>query len=217
MLNLIKKNRYFFIPYLIFFVIASIALLMYSKRDIHLFINSFNSEACDYFFKYATHIGDGIVIGVCIFVLLFIKYRYGIALLFSTLSITIVVQSFKRYILPDMPRPSIFFDKKEVLHFVEGVDLNIAHSFPSGHTATAFTMFIFIAFISKNNFVKFGCFLLALTIGYSRVYLSQHFLNDIYFGSMFAVIITSLFYLWVKNWKNPKLDSSLLKPKSKNE
>lgn len=213
MLKLIKKNSYFYIAYLVFFVIASIILLMYSKKEIHLYTNGFHNEIFDYFFKYITYLGNGVAMAILVVVLLFVKYRYAIILLISTLSITAIVQLFKRHILPDIVRPILYFHNQESLHLVDGVHMNTAHSFPSGHTATAFTMFLFLAFISKNNYVKLLCFVAALLVGYSRVYLSQHFLSDIHVGSFIAVVITTLVYLWVNKWKNPKLDLAILRNK----
>ncbi len=213
MLQLLRKNRWFFIPYLIFLIAAGVILLIYSKIDIHIFLNSLHFPIGDILFKYGTNIGDGIAVAIVIFVLLFVRYRYAIAMTLSALSITIVVQSFKYFILPEIDRPYLHFLKeaKSVeLYFVPGVDLHIINSFPSGHTTSAFTIFLFAALISKNNLIKFLSFILALFVGYSRVYLSQHFLNDIYFGSLFAVFLTVLFYVWVSKWKNNKLDLSLL-------
>jgi membrane-associated phospholipid phosphatase len=213
MLHLFKKNLWFFVPYLAFLLIAGSVLLIFTKIDIHIFINSLHFPLGDYIFKYGTYIGDGIVVALLIFIMLFVRYRYAIALSLSALSITAVVQSFKYFILPEIDRPWLHFEKvaKTVdLYYVPGVDLHIINSFPSGHTTSAFTIFLFLALISKNNLVKLLCFIMALSIGYSRVYLSQHFLNDIYFGSLFAVFFVVLFYLWCSSWKNKKLDLSLL-------
>jgi len=210
MFKLIRKNRWFYIPYLLFFIVASLILLFYSKSDIHLYINSFHCNWGDFFFKHVTHLGDGIVIGTFIFILLFIKYRYAIVMLMSTLLVTFIVQSFKRYWLPDILRPKNFFFQMDEIYYVPGIEVHTSHSFPSGHTATGFMMFLFIGLICKNNYLKLFSFIMAFCVAYSRVYLSQHFLNDIYFSSIFAVFFTSLFYVWVNQWKNNKLDLSLI-------
>ena len=210
MFKLIRKNRWFFIPFLIFFIAASTILLLYTKSDIHLFLNSFHCNLGDFFFKHITHLGDGIVIVVFIFILLFIRYRHSIIMLISTLTVTIIVQGFKRFWLPDIDRPKIFFYQMDNVYYVPDIEIHTAHSFPSGHTATAFIMFLFIAFICKNNYLKLFSFIVAFFVAYSRVYLSQHFLNDIYFSSIFAIFFTSLFYIWITGWKNNKLDLSLI-------
>jgi membrane-associated phospholipid phosphatase len=213
MLQLLRKNRWFFVPYLIFLIVAGTILLLYSKIDIHIYLNSYHFPVGDILFKYGTNIGDGIVIGLLIFILLFVRYRYALMLGLGTLAVTIIVQSFKYLILPESDRPKLYFEKAAEsvdLYFVPGVDVHLFDSFPSGHTATGFSIFLFLALISKNNFLKLLCFVLALFIGYSRVYLSHHFLVDIYFGSLFAVFLIALFFVWVGKWKNNKLELSLL-------
>ncbi len=214
MLKIIKNNKYFYIPYLLFFIAGAAILFLFSKKEIHLFINGINCAFGDYFFKYLTHLGDGITVGILIAALLFVKYRYSIVMIFSVLSSTVVVQAFKRYILPDIVRPIVYLHNQANLHLVEGVDVHTAHSFPSGHTATAFTIFILLALISNKNWLKLLYFVVAFLIGYSRMYLSQHFLADIYVGSIIAVIFTSVFYYWVSKWQNPKLDLSILNRQS---
>jgi len=210
MLQFLKKNGWFYIPYLAFLLIAGTFLIIFKKNDVHYFLNGLHFSLGDEFFKRATHLGDGLTLGIFIFLLLFVKYRHAIIMIFSTISVTIVVQAFKRYILPDIDRPKIAFFNKEELYFVPGIHIHTSHSFPSGHSATAFSIFLFLALVTKNNYLKLLYFFLAFLVAYSRVYLSQHFLNDIYFGSLIAVILTSISYAWVVKWKNNKLDLSLL-------
>jgi membrane-associated phospholipid phosphatase len=60
-------------------------------------------------------------------------------------------------------------------------------------------------------------FLLALITAYSRVYLSQHFLIDTYFGALIGVAIVIVFhYLIIKSDKT-WLDQSIITIFSKNE
>jgi membrane-associated phospholipid phosphatase len=65
-----------------------------------------------------------------------------------------------------------------------------AGSFPSGHTASAFSMFLVLSHFSKNRWRSFSCFLAAFFVGYSRMYLAQHFFADVYGGAIIAVIMT---------------------------
>jgi membrane-associated phospholipid phosphatase len=65
-------------------------------------------------------------------------------------------------------------------------------------------------FAVKNNFLKTGFLLLALLIGYSRIYLSQHFLEDVYGGSIVGTV-TTFFIFWLamkKNWLPPNLKAA---------
>lgn len=108
-----------------------------------------------------------------------------------------------------MIRPIRYFAGKYDLKLVDGVTMLTAHTFPSGHSASAFGIFMLLALIIKNKYWQMLFFFLALTIAFSRVYLSQHFLSDIYFGSLISVIITLVIFVWGESWKNPKLNQSL--------
>jgi membrane-associated phospholipid phosphatase len=208
MKQLLKENRWFFTPYLIFLLLAVILLILNSKTELHILSNQANSPFFDYFFKYATFLGNGVMIAVLFIVLLFVKYRYAFAFLAGSLTTALVVNIIKKLILHDMYRPSKYFELFETyqLHFVEGVKLHTLQSFPSGHTATAFNLFLTLALLTKNNGLKLFLFMMAVVVAYSRVYLSQHFLIDITAGSVIGVLVIFLFRVWFdkfnKNWLN---------------
>ena len=112
-----------------------------------------------------------------------------------------------------MYRPSKFFELYETykLHLIDGVKMHSLQSFPSGHTATAFNIFIMLAFIVKSNTLKLLFFIMAVLVAYSRVYLSQHFLMDITAGSVVGVTIMVLVFIWFGNFNKNWLDCSVLK------
>ncbi len=211
MVELIKNNRFFLVPYMFIILVITFFLILYSKSQIHIYLNQFHHSLTDFFFKYATHIGDGIAVAIFIILLLFISYRYFLINAGTVLFATLVVQSFKRFILPDIDRPAAFLENIYELYFVPGVKILTSHSFPSGHSTSAFGIFFMAALISKSNILKFIFFLIAILIAYSRVYLSHHFLVDIYFGSLISVIISLLMFNWGMKWKNSKLDNSLIR------
>jgi membrane-associated phospholipid phosphatase len=70
-----------------------------------------------------------------------------------------------------------------------------------------------LALIAPRNWQKLGFFVLAALAGYSRVYLSQHFLIDITVGSVIGITIIMLLFLWAGNWEKPWLDKSLIRKK----
>jgi membrane-associated phospholipid phosphatase len=100
------------------------------------------------------------------------------------------VQILKRIVFADYPRPAGYFQDTVQLHLVEGVRLLYGHSFPSGHSASAFALFLTLSVLSRNRFIQVISFVLACAVAYSRVYLSQHFLSDILAGSLIGVIGT---------------------------
>jgi membrane-associated phospholipid phosphatase len=70
-----------------------------------------------------------------------------------------------------------------------------SNSFPSGHTLSAFALYGFLAFSSKNKTVSTVLLLaLAVLVAISRVYLLQHFLQDILMGSVLGVGLAIFWY-----------------------
>ncbi len=212
MRQLLKENRYFLVPYFFVLLICTFLLAIYKKPELHILSNQANSPFFDLFFKYATNLGDGAVIAILTIVLLFVKYRHAIVFLSGSLITAIVINLFKKVILGDVYRPSKYFELYEnyQLHFVEGVKLNVLQSFPSGHTGTAFNVFFMLALISPNKGLKLFWFFMAAIVGYSRVYLSQHFLIDITVGSILGTSIMFLMFWWLSNSKKAFLDLSLI-------
>lgn len=211
MKQLLKANRWFIIPSLIFLLLASILLIYFPKAELHVILNKTNSPFFDIFFKYATYLGDGVMIAILFIALLFVKYRYAFAFLAGSLTTAIFVNIIKKVVLHDICRPSKYFELFETyqLHFVEGVKLHSWNSFPSGHTATAFNVFITLAIITKDNKIKLLYFVAALLAAYSRVYLSQHFLLDITAGSVIGISFMLLFWVWFSKFNNNWFDKSI--------
>lgn len=214
MRKLFQENRVFLITYLIVLFSAFILKLIYTKDQIFLFINSHNSAFGDSFFPYITYLGDGLFIIIVTILLLWVSYRYTLlSLLIYTIS-SQIVQILKRVFFSSFPRPSKYFEGKADLHFVDGVQLHQMMSFPSGHTTSIFAFMTFLAIISKNKSLGVLFVLIACIVAFSRIYLSQHFLEDTMAGSVIGVLsafmITYLLnrYTWFKSsW----LDKSLRK------
>ena len=90
-------------------------------------------------------------------------------------------------------RPILYFPDS-TLRLIDGVVQLTTESFPSGHTSASFSIATFFALYKsewKWNFV-FAFF--ALIVGYGRIYLSQHFITDVYVGMIIGVLITTLVY-----------------------
>ena len=164
-------------------------MIRYGKGPSHLIINKWNSEVADTFFKYMTHLGDGAIFAVIIIVLAFVRFRWALYELLAALMTLIFVFIAKQLIFNGMPRPTKYFEDIEVLHLVEGVKMHAWNSFPSGHTITAFAIFMILVLVVKNNYLKFIFTLIAILAGYSRVYLSQHFLGDVFSGAIIGSLI----------------------------
>lgn len=191
-------------------LVCLIPLVIYPKGELELIINYQHLPFLDVFFKYATHLGDGMVLALMLLALLFYNYSASILTAFSIVLQAIFVSIFKRWIFKGLERPLAFFNEGTELNFVEGVDVHSSNTFPSGHTATVFTIVALLFIIIKNkSFIAASMLLLvAVLVGFSRVYLLQHFIIDVYFGAIIGVIsvVLGLFLMeWIFSVK--KLNS----------
>lgn len=187
-----KKYAAFYIPYLLFALILSVLLLSNSKADLHLWLTSFHTPTGDVFFHYYTYVGDWIPYAVA-GGLLFYRYRMALFILLTQLATGLVSQIIKHAL--NEPRPILYFKQNFPavrLYEVAGEHLHSTHSFPSGHTTTAFAFFLVLAFYTKKPALHFLYFVLAVLVGYSRIYLSQHFALDVLAGSIIGVSVTIL-------------------------
>ncbi|MDX2195336.1 MAG: phosphatase PAP2 family protein [Cytophagales bacterium] len=184
------------------FINGFLYMMMFKKGEIELFINRNWSPAADVFYPYYTHVGDGLTFTAVIVILLFVKYYYALsaALVFGVSSL--MAQFLKRVVFFDEARPKIFFTEghwRSDFHVVPGVDIHHHLSFPSGHTTTAFALATFIVLYllgsPKYYFLQLVCFVMALFVGVSRIYLIQHFFIDTYFGAMLGSIFAGFVYM----------------------
>ena len=98
------------------------------------------------------------------------------------------------------PRPVEYFGE-ENLHLIKGVKMAHWHSFPSGHAITVFIISVLLITSIKNKKQQLFIAFCALLAGYSRVYLSQHFLIDILAGALIGTILA-----WLVNQIMTKLN-----------
>lgn len=188
-LKLLRTNWPFVLPFGVLLFGLGVYQILYRQGIILLEINRYYSFQADVFFKYFTHLGDGafcISIGI---LLLFWSRAKGILILLSYAVSGILAQLIKNFGFPKEPRPAEYFSKMmNSLHTVSGVELSHWNSFPSGHTTSAFAFFALIAVWVKHPVLKFLCLLCAVTVAFSRMYLLQHFLVDVYVGSLLGTL-----------------------------
>jgi membrane-associated phospholipid phosphatase len=192
-----KQNFIFILLYAIALFSVTIILLQNGKVQIHKSINTLvGNPFLDIFFKYITHLGDGIFALAIVFIGLFFNVKKSVYILITYVSASLVSTIIKNYIYLDTCRPSFAFQYfvREPLQLISGVEMNTFHSFPSGHSTTAFAVFMCFMFMSHNMMYKFCWFILALLAAFSRTYLSQHWLVDIYFGSLIGFSFSVFFY-----------------------
>ena len=189
---------------MLFWIVGAGFLLSIDKGDWVIYLNEHRTPALDFFFKYWTHLGDGVFVVCFAIALLFVKYRYTVIFAITAIVQGLVSALMKRVLFTGHYRPKKFLADVYDLQFVEGVDVHSYHSFPSGHTMTAFFVGAFLALVIRKKWAGVLLFVYAVLVGISRNYLSHHFMIDIYVGSVIGVIVTVV--CWVafrkKNARN---------------
>lgn len=219
-----QQNKDFILrnwPFLLvafFYLILGISLnKYYGEDDLHLLLNQYHMPWLDYVFKYFTKTGE-LLFGLLI--LAFIIWKSNWRMLLTYVS-TAVMQAFiiigmKRVFFKHHHRPGYYFQELGVdLNLVEGINQGITFTFPSGHTSTAFFVFLFVSLLVKNNWVKFLLGISAVLAAISRIYLSQHFMQDTVAGAIIGMFsLAFCYYLWLYI-DYPFLSNPIRKPKKK--
>ncbi|MEW6068904.1 MAG: phosphatase PAP2 family protein [Nitrospirota bacterium] len=143
-------------------------------------INNHNNSFLDIIFYFITYLGSGWIIIPIILVLYKIEREKILPLVSSYLMSGIIVQIIK--FLSDVPRPAALFDDVHIVGEILRTD-----SFPSGHTATAMALFYVLSY-RKTGYLKIFLLILALAVGYSRIYVGAHFPLDIVIGGIIGYL-----------------------------
>lgn len=88
-----------------------------------------------------THLGDGIFVILTGILILSVRIKYGLLVLMSYSLSGLLVQLLKNTVFDDFDRPFKYFEDTSHLHAVEGLNIHIYNSFPSGHATSAFALF----------------------------------------------------------------------------
>ena len=102
----------------------------------------------------------------------------------------------KYYILE--ARPAVYLKDSTYKYFIENVTLHNFHAFPSGHTTSAFAMAAVLSFAVKNK--KYSMLFLAeaVLVGYSRIYLAQHFMDDVLIGAIIGLLSAVICWIFLE-------------------
>lgn len=199
MKHFIKQHFIYIGLYLLLFIVLGYVLLTNDKFDIHRWINKrVTNDVTGMLFSYLTHIGDGVFAILLILIMMFFSIRNAMYILLSYVGASLVTTILKNLVYADYYRPYFMFKyyTGDKLNLVDDVEILSKFSFPSGHATSAFAVFFCLLFMSKNHFLKLLCFAMACIAAFSRTYLSQHWLVDIYVGSLIGVSFSVVMYLW---------------------
>lgn len=199
LLYIIKQNKWYILPIGLAYIFSVYRLLLFSQIDNHLWFNQYVGNAyVDWFFKYITHVGDGWFLILVALLWSLKNLRQSIMLLVMYAIAGGLTAILKNYVF-DAARPHFVFGyyyKHLSIKYVEGVEQLALNSFPSGHSTAAFVLFTFLAFHLKGTTEKLIMSALAILVAFSRVYLSQHWLKDIFAGSLIGLTFT-IFIYWI--------------------
>ena len=209
MIDLVNKYKFSFILYGLVLLTGIVLAFSIPKLELHQLINNSHTEFQDWLFRTITWLGDGWFAVIFSIFFLLIRFRYFFMLILSFSISGLLTQFFKRVVFPDILRPSAFLDQMSDLSLVSGINLYQSFSFPSGHTTTAFAVLLLAGFILERKGGFFLAMILALLTGFSRVYLSQHFLVDILAGSVIGTLSALFFYWYFRSLKHEWLDLSI--------
>ena len=181
------------------FVIGLFSSFFFNKTEIHQSLNCCHSVFLDFFFRVITFLGDGIFAVIISIAVFFLKNKKdGVLLLLTFLISALLAQVFKNFVFADAMRPLFYIQAGELnVKTVEGIKMHLNHSFPSGHTTTIFALCSMLS-LSYNS-RKTGVILIfvAVVTGYSRIYLSQHFLQDTLAGALLGVVTSTLIFYFL--------------------
>ncbi len=206
-----KVLSVYFIAYLVLLICVVGLLYAYPKLELHLMLNSCHTSFLDSFFKYYSKLAEWPLYVLALIPLFWRKIElicfYALCVVSGSVIIYIVKHIFRA------PRPISVFEHfpEMVLPVVEGVKLHHTNSFPSGHATEFFIFFTCCALLlayryklsaQKDKHSTRALYSLAMLLllalaalgGYSRIYLSQHFLADVCVGSLIGVAIPCLLF-----------------------
>lgn len=200
MLGSLKKAANFYYTYFFFLVIGVVSFLYLTHGDFVLALSGLHNTAFNYFFRFWTYGGDGVLFAIVAVWLLFTRRKYGYIYLLIGLIQGSISFLMKQIVFAGSPRPKAYFEGIQMLDFIEGVDVYSYNSFPSGHTMAAFSIACFLALMLQNNRWSFLLAIGAVLVGVSRVYLLQHFLIDIIAGSLIGVIVSTTVFIFFERF-----------------
>ncbi|MGL4599498.1 MAG: phosphatase PAP2 family protein [Bacteroidia bacterium] len=206
-MNLVRSSfysvRYFLMGFALLLLLAGICIASTEKLVLHGQINGVYSNWADWLFLFFTWVGDGITCTIFLVLFLFVRARTawvsGIAAILAS-GITYLLKTTAFY---GEARPILAFQMANLpIRAVPGLENNMYNTFPSGHTTLIFAVCCSLAFHYQKTGQQLGLLLLAACVGFSRVYLSQHFMNDIFAGALIGTA-TALCIASIANHKFP--------------
>ncbi len=183
----LTNRRFFFTCLLITWVLSALYLVGVGKEEAFTALHPGGATVADGVMKIITHVGDGLFSVAVVIIMLLRRQWVSASLLALAYSISGLAAQLLKH-LTSLPRPLGYFRQKNIdIYTLPDVDVHLANSFPSGHAASVFALVTSLAIIFRVKWLTIPLLLLAWVVAYSRVYLAQHFAEDIWIGSLLGV------------------------------
>lgn len=183
-------------------ITALILLFSFTQGDLVLLINRWSNPVADIFFRRITQTGEGIFgLMIALVLLMFRSFKSGINVVVTLLFVSVFTAFGKQLLFFQHERPLMFFDYIDFYRILPDLTLTYFRSFPSGHTMTAFGLATILALLFRNRFFSPLFFFWAVLVGFSRIYLCQHFFVDVVWGMLTGVLAGSLSYYLLNSVK----------------
>jgi len=180
--------------FVVFFIynFAAIAMTQYYGRDeLHLHFNQY-IILLGYLFWKTTR-------------------RYFYYLLASGAVATTISVFFKNVYFEQVLRPGYYFTQKKIdIILVKDYAIQMASTFPSGHSLTAAIISMTLCLLTKNRWLQLFFAMHFPSIAISRIYLSRHFAIDTVGGSFIGFFIFIFMYYIINQSNKPKLDQKFI-------
>ena len=156
-------------------------------------IKRLHSRGMNIFMSIITKLGSGAMIWFVLSAVMLIQIktaRTAVNIMFGLLITLIMGEGFIKHAVKRI-RPSEILPEEEQI-----VDPPRYYSFPSGHTASSFSV-VAVTILRCSPWVFIPVIILASTIGFSRIYLRVHYLSDVVGG---VILGLSCGFLSVPLW-----------------
>jgi membrane-associated phospholipid phosphatase len=182
------------------------AFLLHCDQALFCAINSHHAGLWDAFFWTFSYLGNGWVITPILLIVAILKVPRKIFWPFFAFAAGgmilcgVINSQIKNLVHRD--RPTCYFashnvnctDARNGTYQVHVVGTQLSYgSFPSGHTNTAFSAATLLALMFGGWY--WLCFIPAIIVGYSRIYMGVHFPLDVVAGAMIGMAIIGLTFI----------------------
>ncbi|MGL4347539.1 MAG: phosphatase PAP2 family protein [Chitinophagaceae bacterium] len=210
MKNIFFQERGFLTTFILCWIVGFWVCLGIEKGGEILWIQKHYFLLANWIFTFLTLIIENPISVILIFVILLLSsYQNFIFLVLNYVLTGGIILCLKEYFQHD--RPFLFFSKIQItLNYLTYIDPLLLVSFPSGHSEAAIVFGFTLSLIVRKQIYKIIIAAIAICACFSRVYLMQHFLQDILAGSLLGAMMSMVWlYLYRISFSNKIADVGL--------